>query len=766
MRCLVAVVVAVLLIGGIPITSAGTANAQDSSLAQLEVTKVTPSVVSGPGEVTISGRLTNTSGRTLHDIEARVQRGAPTSTVPATQDAVRGNASTVTGPEFQPQVGSLAPGQQAPFELRIPINGGPQSLQIDQPGTFPLLVNVNGKPDDGGRARVGEASFLLPVLNTPGAPPAKPPQPTPMTMLVPIVDYPRMQREGTQGQRPVLADDSLASSLTPGGRLYDLVQSVVENAGPGSPLGNGLCFAVDPDLLATVNAMQGGYQVRQPDGGLIEGTGAASAQLWMNKLRQATEGRCVISLPYADSDVVALGRAGLPDLIQGALDGALVVRQTLRQEPQRNVLWPIEGALDEPAASELSRFGIDTMLMEPSSLSTPDGSLEPVRLRAKGSPTAVPVDPLLSEALDPLHGTPQESTALSPPDSGALSAQNALGAMAFRATGGYQDGATSVLAPPRRWNLSGSDLRSLLQGMEQLTGAGYVRPTGLPQDGGQAQQAATPPPEARLAYPPEHAGEEIPQPVLDQLARQNYKVGDLFRSSSRDPAANLEPAALTNPLRNGLLRGASSAWRGDPDTARHWVRVASDTLGGVLSRVRLDEFSGKITLTASNAPIPMTVTNDLPVTVSVVLRIPDTAGIKTKDLGVIRVPAQGRRHFRLETEVHRAGQFTVDVDVTTESGTELGPAKRLQLQSYAYDPFTVGFTAIASALLVVLSARRILRRLRARRGRQGEQPHSDSESTAPNPVVRDDPAAETMPGVTGPPPAGPGNTTESDRDRG
>ncbi|MFR9730581.1 DUF6049 family protein [Saccharopolyspora sp. MS10] len=741
--------VAVLLISGIPITSARTASAQSgASTARLEVTEVTPSVVSGgAGEVAISGRITNTTSDPINGIEARVQRGYPPQAVTAAQEALRGEAATVNETEFRPLLETLAPGQQAPFELRVPLTG-PDSLEITEPGAFPLLVNVNGQPEGGARARIGEAHFLLPVLAPPGAPPAKPPRPTPISMLLPIVDYPRMQQEGTPGQRAVLADDALAASLTPGGRLYDLVQSVVDGAGSGSPLGSGLCFAVDPDLLATVQAMSRGYQVRQADGGVRDGTGAASAQLWLNKLREATEGRCVLALPYADSDVVALEHAGLPDLVKGSLDGAGVVQQVLGVQPRRSVLWPIEGAADDATTRRLGEFGIDTMLVEPSAMSE-DG---PARLNGDG-PVAVPVDPLLSEALDPRYGTPLETTSMSPDGNGGAAVQNTLGALAFRATAGAREGATSVLAPPRRWNLGGDELRSLLDGMRSLTEAGYVRPTGLPEAAALTAPGAPPLPEARLAYPPANAAEEIPQPVLDRLAEQNYKVGDLYRSSQRDPAADLDPAALTTPLRNGLLRGASSAWRDNPGAARHWVRVATDTLNGVLARVRLDEFAGKITLTASNAPIPMTVTNDLPVTVSVRLRIPATAGLETRDLGVIRVPAQGRRHFRLETEVHRAGQFTVDVGVTTESGTELGPAKRIQLQSYTYDPFTVGLTAIASALLVVLSARRILRRLRARRerlaaaaGNAGEQSSTGSDESGARP--------ESVPS---------GSTTEGDR---
>ncbi|MEU5851713.1 DUF6049 family protein [Saccharopolyspora shandongensis] len=752
MRFLLAALVAVLLCAMVPLVPAPQAAAQGDPPTTLDVTKITPSVVGpgSPGEVVITGRLTNTSDQPINNVEARVQRGNATTTEPAVQRALREDPATVTEPAFTSVTARLAPGQQIPVELRIPLTG-PNSLQLSQPGVYPLLVNVNGSPSVGGRARIAQAQFLLPVLAPPGGEPVRPEQPTDTSMLVPIVDFPRLEREAIGGMRAVLVDDQLSASLAPGGRLYDLVQAVTDRAGPGSPVGNALCFAVDPDLLVTARAMQSGYLVRQPNGSLVEGIGAGAAGLWLSKLREATKGRCVTALPYADTDIVALGRAGLPDVVKGAMDGTALVRDILNVEP-RNLLWPMEGALADPAIGDLPR----TELLEPRALNLPAGSLSPVRVRGRDM-AAVPLDPLLTSALDPLHDTEMKVTALSPPENGLPSAQNALGALAFRATQGRVPDATSVLAPPRRWNLRGDDLRALLDGMQQLNEAGLIRLVPVPEPAPETL------PEADLDYPVDAGSAEIPQPVLEQLAAQNFKVGDLFRSTAKDPARQVYPADVTTPLLSGLLRGASSAWRGNPDAARRWVDRAGVAIDDVLGQVRVEHFEGKVMRwDSADSPIPVTVVNDLPVTVHVVFRIPPVPGVQIQQDfgGTLSIPANGRRQFLLQANAQRAGKFTIDVTTTTQAGTQLGTTKRLQIESSNYGALIPILTGIAAALLVLMSAMRIIKRALARRRRAEAAAAAD----AAEPAESTDAAANGAP-QDSTPEAAHIATTDGDRNR-
>lgn len=742
MRFLLAALIAVLTLATLPVLLPERAQAQDQGDTELEVTEVTPSAVRGdsPPEVTVTGRLTNTSDTAINDVEARIQRGNPTTTEPETERAMREGAEPVTEPQFNPVVDRIEPGEQITVEFSAPT--GPDGLQIEEPGTYPLLVNVNGSSAGGGRARVAEEQFLLPVLAPPGGQPQTPPEPTSVSMTVPIVDFPRLERQTLPGSQAVLVDDELSASLAPGGRLYELVQSVADRAPPGSPLGSSLCFAIDPDLLVTVEAMTSQYQVRQPDGSTREGIGSSAAQLWLSKLRDATEGRCVTALPYGDADIVALGRAGLPDLIDGAMDGTDLVRRILRTEP-RKTLWPIEGALDEPAAGELDQ--VDTALLAPSALSTPPGSLSPAKVSGHDL-TAVPVDPLLRTALDPNSGTPDEVTDLSPPSNGMLTAQNALGALAFRATAGALPDSTSVLVPPRRWNMRGDDVRALLDGMQQLTDAGYIRPTSLPDPPPEGL------PEAGLNYPAQAADAEIPRSVLGELAGQNFKVGDLYRSSETDPSNDIDRGRITTPLRNGLLRGASSAWRGDPDAAHRSVGVGTRAVNNVLNKVHLDGYHGKITLAQANSPVPVTVVNDLPVTVKVVLHIPRVPGVDIENFdGTLTIPANGKRQLHVNTTAHRAGKFNIDFAAATRSGTQLGEPLRLEVTSNAAGPLIPVLTGVAGGLLVLLSGYRIFRRTQRSRAQRQEQNSAGSPPGRPphgEPGGQPD-ATDGTPGSTG-----------------
>ena len=186
---------------------------------------------------------------------------------------------------------TLAPellrGQDVPFTLAYPLRSPElSSLHIEQPGVYPVMVNVNGTPDYGEPARLADARFLLPVLGVPpdsaadsaadtltSVVPPDTSKPVRLTMFWPIADRPRLAAGAPGAATPVrLIDDDLATSLAPGGRL-DTLLSAVDFAtsppvDPGGQLRSALCLAVDPDLLVTVNAMTAGYVVNDaPDAG-------------------------------------------------------------------------------------------------------------------------------------------------------------------------------------------------------------------------------------------------------------------------------------------------------------------------------------------------------------------------------------------------------------------------------------------------------------------------------------------------------------------
>jgi hypothetical protein len=77
---------------------------------------------------------------------------------------------------------------------------------------------------------------------------------------------------------------------------------------------------------------------------------------------------------------------------------------------------------------------------------------------------------------------------------------------------------------------------------------------------------------------------------------------------------------------------------------------------------------------------------------------------------------------RVPVEVLRSGRFPVNVRLTTPEGVALGDAVKLEVSSSAYGTITVIITVIAGIALVLLSGRRIYKRVRARNGESGDAP--------------------------------------------
>ena len=116
------------------------------------------------------------------------------------------------------------------------------------------------------------------------------------------------------GEPTLLTDDELATSLAPDGRLGGLV-AALGTAPVGSPTRNATCLAIDPDLVETAVAMRSGYQVVGAGGAPpTPGAGAEVAGRWVDSLIAAARGGCVLALPFADADLVALNRGGLGQL--------------------------------------------------------------------------------------------------------------------------------------------------------------------------------------------------------------------------------------------------------------------------------------------------------------------------------------------------------------------------------------------------------------------------------------------------------------------
>ncbi|MPZ82644.1 MAG: hypothetical protein GEV28_20485 [Actinophytocola sp.] len=676
------------------------------TLLRLEVDTMTPRIVTaGTPQLTVTGRVTNTGDRRVDDIRVKVQRGEPVESDRDLRD-LPGLATDSASSPFADVARSLAPGDTAPVSVTVPVRGVEQSLALTQPGVYPVLVNVNGRPDYGGQARLAEVSLPLPVLSVPSGPSTAPDQnPPSVTILWPILDT-QPRRLPTSNGQTVLTDDDLADSLSVGGRLYGLVDAVDQAAATSGTLPRSLCFAVDPDLLQTVSAMSAGYKVRTDDGRTVNGKGAVVATNWLARLAELTHGRCVISVPYADADLVALSRSGAVDLAQLSIASSSIVADLLGPvQPAKELFWPAGGTFDQRTLVDLASIGPTTVLADPARLQNVKGQAPYMLngIHTNHPVRALPIDPLLSQTL-------------SGPGGKGGSLQDGLAALTFRTVFDQAASDHVVVAPPRRWTASETELGGYLDLAQQLFDGRFANPQLLEQQLSGADQGTA----TGLAYTPQDSAQEIPPSVSADVVRINTVKRDLLDAMDEDNTTNVDPNDLLSPMQYGLLRGMSTAWRGRAPQAALTVDRVDEELDALRGKVVVNNHDRPLTLASGDSPIPIGISNGLPVAIVVRIHLTASPGLRPEQYQDIRIPAASGISRYIPAEVIRAGRFTVDAQLTTPGGTKLGSTARMELTSTSYGIVTVALTGVAGGVLVLLTTFRIFRRVRtARAGRAG-----------------------------------------------
>ncbi|MGH3451993.1 MAG: DUF6049 family protein [Haloechinothrix sp.] len=695
--------------------------APETSRLALDVASVTPRMVDSSTEtLTVTGEITNTGDRPIADIRARLQLGIRQSTSDQVAQALSGEARTDAQlSPFELVIDELAPGESRQLTIEAGLLGGAGNFVLTEPGVYPLLVNINGQPAYSGTARLASLNMLLPVLETPGGSddstespgnpgPEESETPTPVSILWPIATTPSVVSAPLDGTL-VLANDRLADAMRPQGRLDALV-SAAESARGNPRLFSALCFAIDPEVVETAQAMTSGYRVRTEQG-TVEGSGAAAARRWLDKLRELVAGRCVVALPYAGADVTALGNIS-PELTQAAIAHDDVLARVLEVRPRTSAFWH-PGALTDAVLAALTDAGRSVLITDPGRLKSDTPINRPVDvLTADGEPSEqrlVPTDPLVSQGFGSVpppsdNGYVGTSASQVP----ALATRDGIAALVFRTR--FDDtaaGAPVLIAPPRRWDAQADELAGMLRTLADLTTQRVITPTPV-ADLLEAKSTGSAPAAVCAALTA-----RLPNTVVDDITDVEATLADLRAAMSEDPAKQVEPGQVLRPVRNGLLRAASTAWRHDPDIAEIAGDHARDQLDDLLGAVQVTEPGRTISLASGAAPLPVLITNELPVAITVRIRLLNTVGLRPEPVGDLNVPANGSVTRHVPAEALRAGVFNVNVGLTTPGGTELGTPAQFRLASTQYGLITVIVTATAAGALLLLSGRRIYRRVRA-----------------------------------------------------
>jgi len=715
---------------------------------RVRIDQVTPDVVTTTSQpvVTVSGMVSNIGDRPVRDVMVRLEHAGAVTASAGLRTSLDGDTD-----QYQPAADflTLAPelqrGQEIGFTLSAPLRAlAKPSLDVQKPGIYPVLVNVNGTPDYGAPARLDNARFLLPVVGVPPdqaddlgsavAPDTS--KPVWITMLWPLADRPRLAPGVPGGTIPVrLVDDDLATSLAGGGRLDVLLSSAEvatsHDVDPDGAIGRALCLAIDPDLLVTVNAMTAGYVVsNSPDGPAQlpgtpthPGTGQAIAAEWLNRLRALAHRTCVAPLPYAQADLDALQRVNDPGLSATATTtGNNIVDQILDVSSARGATLLPDGPLTSRAVKLLSA-NQSTVAVAAADLSAPDGpgsaevGVETAPQRVSPQVVVAPFDPAVGAALAGAGSTPAVPTYLDPSltvrlthDSATARRQDALGSIFWHPLRRDDAPRTQILVPPATWNLQADDAQVILTALSTTIRSGLAIPRPLPAVIAEAA-ARTEPLQEVGAY--NSARGQFNDDVTAGITGQVGRLWGLTSALSTDERTGLTGIQYTAPLREDMLRALSQSE--PPDTrnglAQQRLAVVGNTIKDLFGAVTIVNPGGSYTLATEHSPLPLALHNGLAVPIRVRLQVDAPPGMTVTDVGQIELPP-GYLPLRVPIEVKFTQRVAVDVTLRTPDGLRLGDPVRLSVHSNAYGKVLFAITMSAAAVLVLLAGRRLWHRFR------------------------------------------------------
>lgn len=492
---------------------------------------------------------------------------------------------------------------------------------------------------------IGSHYFYVSALSGQGA------RRTPITMLWPITDRPH------RGLDNVFIDDQLATDLSPGGRLAQLVQS-----GAGTTV----VWALDPELLASVEQMSLGYQVRRGDQ-LVDGTGVDVAKAWLNQLRAATASRDVIVLPYADPDLATISAEQLGQLGDYGLRTIERILGRTAFSMSSDVAWPSDGRLSQTALAM-------RVLITNSRIVTSDATATPAAVGSlRGATRFLISDAVITDALA---------------KGDVDGANRAIAELATITAERPADPRIQLLVPPRMWNPSADALTTLLAAtrsdLRGLTHLLNQKPTAHQIPAINAKPYSRTYTDAllsmikRVKRVQAALGADY-EPSLDRLYRSFTAVNANFRTHK---------STLINSLDQSSINFVNT------------LRI----------------LPGRYTLTGKEQNIPLTIVNgfDRPVQLSVQID-PHAPRIVVRGTTSVEIPANGRTQLQVPVTSVATGLVAADAYLITSDGERYGDGAVLNVDVRNIGPVANWILYGSAALLALAVALRLTRQIRASR---------------------------------------------------
>jgi hypothetical protein len=637
--------------------------------------------------VTVTATVTNNTDSTYSGVQFGIERGEPITQQHLLDQAISNPPGTYLDiePPLLLNKPLLPHAQQVIVYKTAPVD---LCLCYDGVYSYALVVKARidqqGDPIELGRTQMFMPSFL------------EVPKPVTVGWVWPLLDKPHRGYEDN-----IFTDEQLAGEISPGGRL-DRALTVAELVAGKVRL----TLLVDPELLDSlaVMASPSGYRVRSGNG-TVAGTGGPLAAAWLARLKAVRSQHDVVLTAYADPDVNAVARAGLK--WSTALDQQVQSRisTTLDGDFSSDLLtWPAGSALTSRALDALVGGGASTVLLSDSAL--------PGQNSADPKPDAVsPLPSPAGQAVALVTDSPIEATVARIMKLGvnpAADQQVLLAQLAIRAE---QDPTTShfvVITPPRYVDANPQIAAATI---ESVLGTDWSAPISVRN----ALNTVRPVDRGALQVNAEDPAGEVSAAGLAQVSDIEQQVASMNDALHNNDAA----AELLSGFTNGIRRAEASGWRTDPAGGASVVRGLQRHIDSLTSAIHLvTPAVGTYSLSSTNAPVVVTVSNQLPRPVTVLVSVMPAAGVigfQAQVMAPQTIAARSIDTIRIPTHVARVGKFQVIATLRTPDGRQLGKSLALNLRATSIGTVTKIITVVAITVLVLALLRRFVQRIRQHR---------------------------------------------------
>ncbi|MEU6990791.1 DUF6049 family protein [Streptomyces sp. NPDC046465] len=723
------------------------ADATGSRTVDVSVDSLTPTAPSEGDTLTVSGTVTNNGKQTVTGSQVGL-RVAPLSSRSSIDSAAQrtgfqpGSEGTEVGGKYVDKFRRLAPGVRQDFSISVPV----KELPLGMDGVYQLGVALTGQTSAQPYPQVlGIERTFLPWQ--PDAAGTK----TKTSYLWPLTSSNHLTAKtgSDEQQTPVFKNDDLAEELATGGRLEQLLS-----------LGSGLdiTWVIDPDLLASVDAMTKSYRIENPDGKTTRaGRHQAVANQWLNNLQAAVKGKKVVALPFADPDLASLAHTGkavtgsLGHLKEATDVGANAVKTILQVKPSTDFAWPADGAIDPSIVDVATSAGAHSVIARSDSMGESDDlQYSPNAARPiGGGTTAVVTDARLSTAFQRDMTGAEDST---------LAVQEFL-AQSLMINLQNPDKQRHIVVAPQRMP-SASQAQAMQKALSALADEKWSQSEDLP-----AAAKAKPDPQATTqvpsagSYPASLRKQELPQRSFENIQNTQNRL-------TRFQVILIQKDRVVTPFGRAIDREMSTSWRGRPKEARAYQDSVWAYLNDLTRQVSLIR-RADAKLSGRSATIPVSVQNNLVQGVEhLVLRLSSRNPTRLKigdgqfEEKPIKIAGGHSQSVKFTTTANANGPVPVYAQLYTEDGEPYGEPVRFDVNVTEVTPTVMLVIAGGLLLLVLAGFRMYTQRKRAARKQAQEGPgtgpddgpegESGTEPGKDDPEQPSDPTPDTAPESTDP----------------